>query len=201
MMFGFNMPEELLKRRGQPAFYWGARAIFTPGKKNPIDMLPDRQSRMPEGVQHPILMPWLNSEAMPWLIKEIDKQGIWIDSDKVLVYHRSDAENFTLMASPLSSHGYLYIGAWRYNPENCAYELKAPTEGKKWTGQTIPKIGDRVICKINTLGPGVVLDYFYEHGYQGVRVLLNDETRPEWHKKQNPGDPTAMVFGAEISIK
>ena len=42
-MFGRPVPKEIIEKRGEPVRYWGARAIFHPGTKHPIDLLPDRQ--------------------------------------------------------------------------------------------------------------------------------------------------------------
>jgi hypothetical protein len=34
--------------------------------------------------------------------------------------------------------------------------------------------------------------------YLGVMVRLDEATRPDWHKKQNPENQPALAFGAEI---
>lgn len=204
-MFGFNIPQAVIDKRGQPRSYWGARAIYQPQLKNPIGLLPDRQTWNPTPANNrPLLRPWLDNEALPWLREHL--KGIGAGSNEVLVYHRTEHENYTLMASPQRSYGYLYIGAWRFDPVDddgktlkASYELLEPTEGKKWSAEfPIPKIGDRVIATINRLGPATVLDYFWESGYQGIRVELH--SRPEWHQKQCPNDPTAMIFGAETKL-
>jgi hypothetical protein len=208
-MFGFNIPQAVIDKRGQPRSYWGARAIFQPQLKNPIDLLPDRQTWNPTPAnKHPLLRPWLDNEALPWLRQQIKEKGIGSGSSEVLIYHRTKHENYTLMASPQRSYGYLYIGAWRYDPVGDdpgkllgSYELLEPTEGKKWSaGFPIPKIGDRVIATVNSLGLGTVLDYFWESDFQGIRLELDTATEPEWHKKQCPNDPTAMIFGAEARL-
>ena len=38
-MFGRPVPKEIIEKRGEPVRYWGARAIFHPGTKHPIDLL------------------------------------------------------------------------------------------------------------------------------------------------------------------
>ena len=72
----------------------------------------------------------------------------------------------------------------------------------KWSGSyPIPQIGQRVTCKINHLGPGVVQSYFIAGGYLGVRVKLEQE--PEWKQIQHKGTANAgiaLVYGLEISV-
>jgi hypothetical protein len=46
------------------------------------------------------------------------------------------------------------------------------------------------------LGMGTVESYFIESEWLGVTVRLDHQ--PEWHKKQRPNNPIAMVFGLEI---
>ncbi|MDD5510469.1 MAG: hypothetical protein PHI12_06655 [Dehalococcoidales bacterium] len=66
-----------------------------------------------------------------------------------------------------------------------------------WSGKKpLPKIGDKVTINFNQLGTGIVESYFIEDEWLGVRVRLDNE--PEWHKKQNPGRPYALVFGLEL---
>jgi hypothetical protein len=51
---------------------------------------------------------------------------------------------------------------------------------------------------MNGLGVGVISDFFFEDGYKGVVVKL--ENPPAWHQRQCP-DGLAHVFGAEIERK
>ncbi len=58
-----------------------------------------------------------------------------------------------------------------------------------------PEIGARIFVTINNCGPAVVTGYFVEGGWLGLRCrLLNP---PEWHIKQNKGNPLGHVFGPE----
>lgn len=106
----------------------------------------------------------------------------------------------------------------------CAYELKslpepvlAPIWGEEETGRRVknlgegylwsgdgppPPLGARVDIAMNNLGPGTIVGYFYEAGWLGVHVRL--ENPPEWHRKQTKGtkrEGTTMVFGAELARK
>lgn len=66
-----------------------------------------------------------------------------------------------------------------------------------WSGKGEPlAIGTRVRINFNGFGEGTVRDYFVEHGFLGVRVFLDKQ--PDWHKKQRPGQPWALVFGNEV---
>jgi len=49
---------------------------------------------------------------------------------------------------------------------------------------------------MNSLGEGVVLGYFSEDEYLGLLVKLSNP--PEWHRKQNKGNPVGHIFGPEF---
>lgn len=86
---------------------WGARAIF---HANTIDLLADRQSwseSTPEGKQR--LREWINQTGLPWLRTQVQTVGLRSHDSKVLTH---DELGFHIEASPQSSGGYLYIGAW-----------------------------------------------------------------------------------------
>jgi hypothetical protein len=71
----------------------------------------------------------------------------------------------------------------------------------QWSGREFPAppdVGTKVRVTCNSIGVGVIEDYFIEHGYIGVRVKLDPETRAEWHKKQNGDKDYCLVFGNEI---
>ena len=69
-MFGRPVPKEIVEKRGEPVRYWGARAIFHPGTKHPIDLLGDRQGcKCDEGLASKPLLDWLNTKGM----KELQK--------------------------------------------------------------------------------------------------------------------------------
>ncbi len=80
-------------------------------------------------------------------------------------------------------------------PLDIYYSPLADTAGM-WSAKTLPAIGDRVHVLINGLGMGAVESYFIESEWLGVTVRLDHQ--PEWHKKQRPNNPIAMVFGLEI---
>ena len=123
-MFGRPVPREIVEKRGEPARYWGARAIFHPGTKHPIDLLPDRQScQCAEGLASKPLLDWLNTVGMKELQNMRDFKRLTCDSTEVVEF--KDGQ-FTVQCSPNASYGYLYIGAWQYWPENCRYEQKEP---------------------------------------------------------------------------
>lgn len=78
------------------------------------------------------------------------------------------------------------------------YSPLADTEAM-WSGKTeLPKVGDKVHINMNGLGDGTVESYFIESEWLGVTVRLDKQ--PDWHKKQRPNNPIAMVFGLEISV-
>lgn len=81
----------------------------------------------------------------------------------------------------------------------CVYGLNEFPTDQKWSGHEVPKIGDKVKINFNGLGSGVVVCYFWEHGYAGVEVKLDKQ--PDWHAKQNGKGHNSLVFGAEIIKK
>lgn len=74
-----------------------------------------------------------------------------------------------------------------------------PYDKALWTGfGEPPKLGDKVFINVNQIGPGVVTGYMVDGGYLGVMVLANADSRPDWHKRQNPENLPAVVFGSEL---
>lgn len=68
-----------------------------------------------------------------------------------------------------------------------------------WSGKNPPpKVGERVVIGMNSIGPGTVTGYAVMDGYLGVLVQVDEATRPDWHKRQNPGNPPALAFGIEL---
>lgn len=61
-----------------------------------------------------------------------------------------------------------------------------------------PAIGERIIVRINGCGPAIVTGYFVQEGFLGLRCRL--ENPPEWHRKQNNGNPNGHVFGPEFKL-
>ena len=156
-MFGRPIPQEIIEKRGEPVRYWGARAIFHPGTKHPIDLLPDRQGcKCAEGLASKPLLDWLNTVGM----KELQKMRAFksISSDSTEVVEFKDGE-FTVQCCPNASYGYLYIGAWQYWPDGCRYEQKATDPTAKWSSDKfpVPAIGSKIEASINGQWEGVVV--------------------------------------------
>ena len=90
-----------------------------------------------------------------------------------------------------------------------AYEIARWEDGKvvnapdaiKWgrkDGLPPPATGSRIIVLINNCGPAIVTGYFVEHGWLGLRCRLTNP--PEWHVRQNNGNPNGHVFGPEFRL-
>jgi hypothetical protein len=111
-MFGRPVPKEIIDERGEPVRYWGARAIFHPHQKHPIEPLTDRQQcKCADGLDPKPLLDWLNMVGMKELQKLQAFKRLTGDSSEVVEF--SDGQ-FTLQCSPNASFGYLYLGAWQY---------------------------------------------------------------------------------------
>jgi hypothetical protein len=198
-MFGFPVPEEMVKEKGEPLRYWGARAIFRAGSfellldRTTLRLQPDDE-KIIDSEENIALMFFarLNDTFLPWLrnaVKTLD-----ISSDAV---ETKTQYGYTMMASPKSSFGYLYIGFWEHARPTRKYDLAAPDTEAKWSGKiAVPNIGERVKINFNQFGKGKVVSYFVEDGYLGVNVKLDKQ--PAWHKKQNGPTNYACVFGAEV---
>jgi len=75
-------------------------------------------------------------------------------------------------------------------------------EAVRWSGKTVaapPAIGERIMVRMNGLGPAKVVGYFTEAGYLGL--LVKFENPPAWWVRQVHGkrDTVGHVFGAEIA--
>jgi len=198
-MFGRPVPKEIVEKRGEPVRYWGARAIFHPGTKHPIDLLPDRQGcQCAEGLASKPLLGWLNTTGM----KELQKMRAFtfLSGDSTEVVEFKDGQ-FTIQCCPNASFGYLYIGAWQYWPENCWYEQKIPAPPAKWSSAefTVPGIGTKIRAAINGQWEGVVTGYFVEHGYQGIEVDCSNGKRPAFHQKQGGDAKRVLFFGVDLT--
>lgn len=76
---------------------------------------------------------------------------------------------------------------------------ETPHDTALWTGASEPpEVGSRVFLRLNNIGPGVVTGYGVFEGYLGVMVQADEKTRPDWHKYQNPDNPSSVAFGVEI---
>lgn len=87
-------------------------------------------------------------------------------------------------------------------PAYVAHDGETPEAGQlpRWSGKdalvTPPAVASQVDVTMNGFGPSVVVGYFTENGFLGLRV--RPEKRPGWHKKQSPERDVICVFGAEI---
>ncbi|WP_144267378.1 hypothetical protein [Comamonas thiooxydans] len=73
-----------------------------------------------------------------------------------------------------------------------------PFDDPLWTGKNVPPpIGQAVIVRFNSLGPGIVTSYMVHEGYLGVMVQLTGK-RPDWHVRNNPANDPALLFGLEL---
>ncbi len=61
-----------------------------------------------------------------------------------------------------------------------------------------PDIGVEIVVTINRCGPAVVTGYFTQDGWLGLKCRLHNP--PDWHIKQNKGDPHGHVFGPEFRL-
>lgn len=74
-----------------------------------------------------------------------------------------------------------------------------PYDVALWSAlQDPPPIGAKVFVTVNNCGPGRIAGYMVMGGFLGVMVRLDEETRPDWHKKQNPTNEPSLAFGSEI---
>lgn len=189
-MWGLAVPKDIIESKGNPAGYWGARAIFRPSQSNPIDLLHDRQSI--DGVTEELLE-WLNSIGLHLLRRHVLDLNT---SDNKLV-HIKDGK-FNIVANPNGSYGYLYIGAWFYWPDNCVYNQTTIDPNAKWSGKIpIPEIGKEIVCKINGQWRGKVVGYFVERGYQGIEVECSEI--PEWKQKELERQDEDLWDGGEYT--
>lgn len=77
---------------------------------------------------------------------------------------------------------------------------EVPYDTALWTNRADPPAwGSEVTVRLNKLGAGKVTGYYVVEGYLGVMVQLNDATRPDWHRRQNPENTPSVVFGAELA--
>ena len=198
-MFGRPVPTEIVEKRGAPVRYWGARAIFYPRRKHPIEILPDRQQcQCADGLDPKPLLEWLNTVGMKELQKLRDFKLLTGDSSAVVQF--SDGE-FTVQCSPNASFGYLYLGAWQHWPANCLYEQKTPHPTAKWSSDKfpVPAIGARIKANFNGPWEGAVSGYFVEYGYQGVEVDCSQGKWPDFYKRQGGDAQRVLLFGADLT--
>jgi hypothetical protein len=69
----------------------------------------------------------------------------------------------------------------------------------KWSGKMpLPAVGDEIHVAINKIGACIVVGYFVQDGWLGVKA--QPLSPPDWYLKQNGGNVVGHVFGAEIKM-
>jgi hypothetical protein len=70
------------------------------------------------------------------------------------------------------------------NSTKCRIYLNAKGKQVKWSGDfQIPEIGDRILVKMNSIGPAYVKGYFESCGFVGVMAQATDP--PKWYVRQS----------------
>ena len=64
------------------------------------------------------------------------------------------------------------------------------------SSKLIPKVGEKVNVRINSIGESIVKKYFVEYGFIGLLVQPTDP--PDWYVKQNGADELCHVFPSEV---
>lgn len=80
--------------------------------------------------------------------------------------------------------------------ERCGATNPSPAKWSGASGIPIPAIGSVIGVKVNSLGTGIVRDYFVQEEWIGVAVELANP--PAWWRDQNPDTMVCHVFGSEI---
>jgi hypothetical protein len=84
-------------------------------------------------------------------------------------------------------------------PDWVQYVEGEQADKPRWGGKVPPPpIGTEILITINKCGPAIVTGYFVEDNFLGLLCRLTSP--PEWHKKQNKGDPRGHVFGPEFRL-
>ena len=77
--------------------------------------------------------------------------------------------------------------------------LPSETGAPRWSNEADPPaVGTGIVVTMNGCGPATVTGYFIQDGFLGLRCDLTDP--PEWHRRQNDGNPSGHVFGAEFRL-
>lgn len=90
---------------------WGARAIYN---NREVDILHDRQGTAGDPEEIKKLLKWLNSKGLTGFRKMLKKEDLLGSDNRVVTYK---AGGYVIKANPRASYGYLYLGAWKENPE------------------------------------------------------------------------------------
>jgi len=64
------------------------------------------------------------------------------------------------------------------------------------SSKAIPKVGEKINVRVNSIGESIVQKYFVEYGFIGL--LVQPTNPPDWYLKQNDGNPPCHVFPAEV---
>jgi hypothetical protein len=59
-----------------------------------------------------------------------------------------------------------------------------------------PPVGEKINVDMNRLGNAVVVGYFSQHGFLGLRTKLDNP--PDWYLKQNGGNVIGHIYGPEF---
>jgi hypothetical protein len=205
MRFGIDTPSEVQQAYGRkPDVWFGARCLFHPCDEHDIEFVHDRRS-----VE-------TNNGTLDLAVNAL---GRWID-EKGLALLRANPEyakldsastgsvevsqgGITLRVNPQGSHGYLYLGCWRYWPDGCAYWQAEPDPSAKWTNEAIavPPLDSEVTCRFNNgdWTGGIVKAYCVEHGWQGIEIDFSSGKRPAYHRKQDPVGDRVLMFGCDVT--
>ena len=198
-MFGRPVPKEIIEKRGEPVRYWGARAIFHPGTKHPIDLLPDRQGcQCAEGLASKPLLDWLNTVGM----KELQNMRAFKSLSSR--QHRGRRVQGRAIHGAVLAQRLLRLSLHRclaVLAGELPVRAEDPDSTAKWSSDKfpVPAIGAKVRAKINGQWEGVVTGYFVEHGYQGIEVDCSKGKRPEFYEKQGGNPKRALFFGVDLT--
>lgn len=198
-MFGLPVPKATVEGMGgAPARYWGARAILHSGRPPVIDIVPDRQqATAAEGLQTQPIVDWVNNTGLPRLKESAEFARLSPSSHETLEVRD---KQFTLIASPRGSYGYLYLAAFQYSPAGTIYGAIAPDPSARWVSVAFaepPPVGALVTLDINGTWRGRVTGYFVEHGFQGIEVACSQ--MPDWRMKRDPRDTSGYFFGPDLT--
>ena len=181
-------------RNGSPVA-WGARTIWKPGVTP--DVVPDRQGiAVSEKHSHRAqklsraFATLLNGYRIDkaWKALELLSSVTVRSSDTVVLF---DDHVLHVEANPMSSCGYLYVGAW----------IKPLSEEPyRWSGKgAVPKIGDKVYIPM-VKSECTVLGLAVHHEYLGFAAEIHD--MPGWLKEQKEdSNKDGFFFGVDIDYE
>ena len=105
-MWGYGVPEGVKTS-------WGARAIYdiepSENRDPYFSLLHDRQTGSGEKKKREVLSKWVNEVGFQLLDDQLKKQNVQKSDAIVITVSEGD---YTLVASPNASYGYLYISAY-----------------------------------------------------------------------------------------